>query len=331
MSARPAAEVDKQQLIGVDVGGTNIRLARVDEKGRISARRQMQAEFSTLCAADAASRVVETLQSLIHPRLTQQRIAAVGIGFPGFFDTEGSLLLSSPNIPGLTDAPLAEHLSAKLGVPVFMQNDAALAALGEFRFGAGRGAHALLHLTLGTGIGGGLVLGDRIYTGDGGMALEIGHMQIGHMEPGATRTGQPHIVPDERRCGCGHIGCLETFASAAAVASRYSQASGRQTNAHDVCRLAEQGDATAGRIIREAGECLGRAIAEAVKLLDVRLVTISGGLSNAWPLLHPPLRDALDQFVLPPQQGKIEVRRSELDDDAGILGAAAFALDGLAR
>ena len=308
--------MNKQQVIGVDVGGTNIRLARIDAHGKISKRHQMQAQLSALSAADAASRVVETLQSLIRPHLTKQPITAVGIGFPGFFDTEGSLLLSSPNIPGLSNIPLAGQLSEALGVPVFTQNDAALAALGEARFGAGRNAHALLHLTLGTGIGGGLILADRIYTGDGGMALEIGHM---------------HIAPDDRRCGCGHAGCLETYASASAVASRYSRASGRQTDARGVCRLAEQGDETAGRIIREAGEYLGRAIAEAVKLLDVRLVTISGGLSNAWPLLHPPLRETLQRHVLPPQQGKIEVLRSELDDDAGILGAAALALDSLAR
>jgi len=306
-------DINTPTVLGVDVGGTNIRLAIVDTQGEIGERSNQQADLSQLNGQGAAQCVLDTLSEAILPLLEKHpQITAVGIGFPGFFDNKTGLMISSPNIPGLRDFALADALHKRLRLPVHVQNDASLAALGEFRFGAVQGLSSLLHLTLGTGIGGGLILNGKMYGGDGGMAMEIGHM---------------HIAPEGRICGCGNTGCLETYASATAVSQGYLEQSGKRLNAQQICLLAEQGNQLALTILEEAGHYLGRAIAEAVKLLDVRHVSISGGLSQAWSLLFPTLSQALEERLIPPLRGRIHVCHSALNDDAGILGAAIFAFE----
>jgi glucokinase len=238
---------------------------------------------------------------------------AAGIGFPGFFKGDSGVLTASPNLPYLHDFPLASRLSEVLGMPVFACNDAMLAALGEHRFGAGKGLRNLLHLTLGTGIGGGLVLDGRPYAGESGMAMEIGHLRVER---------------DGRLCGCGGHGCLEAYASATAVAARFRELSGEACeDARAVYRLAKEGNPDARRVFIEAGGFLGRGIAEAVKLLDVGHVSISGGLSHAWDMLYPSMLEAVDAGLIVPQKTRVAIMPSTLGDDAGLLGAAVYALD----
>lgn len=303
-------------VLGVDVGGTNIRLAVVDSRGNISKRQQHEARLSQLDVEDATrstERLLDTLEGAIHPLLEQySEIGGIGIGFPGFFDHQTGCMLSSPNIPNLSNVPLAELLGKRLNRTVRVQNDASLAALGEFGFGVGVGLTSLLHLTLGTGIGGGLIINKQLYTGDGGMAMEIGHLRV---------------APEDRICGCGASGCMETWASASAVAERFGAISGMQADAREVCRLAESGNAHALTVLHDAGRILGRGIAEAVKLLDTRQISISGGLTGAWEYFFPALQQELDNRLLPPLVGKVNVQCSSLGDDAGILGAATLALE----
>jgi len=302
--------------LGIDVGGTNIRLAVVDEQGVIIESHREQAQLSQhgiVDAAKSAERVLDVLAGIIRPVLEKHAgIEGIGIGFPGFFDTSSGLLLSSPNIPGLLEFPLEERLGKHLSCPVHAQNDASVAALGEFRFGAGKGAASLLHLTLGTGVGGGVVINGQLYGGDGGMAMEVGHL---------------HIAPEDRQCGCGARGCLETWASATAVAERFAAMSGIQADAREVAALADEGNEHALGVLHDAGSMLGRGIAEISKLLDIRRVSISGGLTGAWQHLSPAMNDAMNARLIPPLVGKIDVRRSILGDDAGILGAAAMVFD----
>jgi len=261
--------------LALDVGGTNIRLAVVDQSGHIIARQQCNTSLSHIHVSSddqAETEILRILTSSIADILaSHSHIHVVGIGFPGFFRQETGVLVSSPNIPCLLDFPLAERLSDAVSLPVHVQNDATLAALGEFRFGIGRELKNLLHLTLGTGVGGGLILNGIPYLGESGMAVEIGHSCV---------------VPNGRACGCGGSGCLETYASASGIVARYAE-TGHQdaTNAEDVYRKALDGDMVAERILHEAGTCLGQAIAEAVKLLDVHNVSISGGLTGAWSFL----------------------------------------------
>ncbi len=306
------AEMAERLVLGVDVGGTNIRLATVDGAGHVGERSRHPSGLSHIAAGEGSAKsVLEVLQQAIRPMLDRHPdVTGIGIGFPGFFDEHSGRLLSSPNIPGLRDIPLAARLGEYLGYPVRVGNDASLAALGEFRFGVGAGHETLLHLTLGTGIGGGVIINRRLYNGDGGMAMEIGHL---------------HVAPEDRLCGCGAYGCMETWASATAVAARFVAASGVQADAREVCRLADAGNADAVRVLQDAGRILGRGVAESLKLLDIRHVSISGGLTGAWEHLAPAMQQELDACLLPPQRGKVKVQRSALGDDAGILGAAAWA------
>jgi len=306
-------------VLGVDVGGTNIRLAVVDAKANIIGRRQHEARLSQHGAGSDAAQsmtlVLDALEDAIRPLLERHPdIAGIGVGFPGFFDNQTGSMLYSPNIPGLSNVPLAEQLTKRLGRTVQVQNDASLAALGEFRFAFGGKLSSLLHLTLGTGIGGGVIMYGRLYTGDGGMAMEIGHLRV---------------APEDRLCGCGARGCMETWASASAVAERYKELSGMQADARKVGQLATAGDEHALAVLNDAGRILGRGIAEAVKLLDIRQVSISGGLTGSWRYFAPSMQKELDANLLPPLVGKVSVQCSLLGDDAGILGAAALALGGI--
>jgi len=305
------------RALALDVGGTNIRRAVVGQSGHIIARQQCNTSLSHMDASSSDQAETEILRILISSITDMQTshsgIHTVGIGFPGFFRQETGILVSSPNIPCLINFPLAERLSDAVSLPVHVQNDAALAALGEFRFGIGRKLKNLLHLTLGTGVGGGLILNGIPYLGESGMSVEIGHSCV---------------VPNGRACGCGGSGCLEAYASASGVVTRYAETEHQHaTNAEEIYRKALEGDVVAAQILREAGSYLGQAIAEAVKLLDVHNVSISGGLAGAWSFLSEPMNASLNEKLIPPLKGKVRLHRSRLADDAGLLGAAILALE----
>lgn len=298
-------------FLAADVGGTNIRAAVVDDSGDIVD--DIRAETNLSTPEITEKQIIAQLATLFSGLIEKHpSIHAIGIGFPGFFIGDSGIVSASPNIPRLRNFNLAASLSEALKLPVTAQNDALCAAIGEHRLGAGKGRNNLLHLTLGTGIGGGLVLNGTPYSGEGGMAMEFGHLRVDYSD-------------DARACGCGGRGCIEAYASATAVAQSHAEAGGAKLSAAAIFELAQQGDALATRIIEEAGSYLGMAIAEAVKLLDIHTVTISGGLTGAWLLLHPAIMDGLDNNLIPPLKDKISVLRSTLGDNAGILGAAALA------
>ncbi len=308
-------------VLALDVGGTHVRAAVVDEVGRIRIRWRDATKLSRLPNdALANETVARLLTGHIQRMMDEARekmgraIGAVGLGFPGFI--RQGVALSSPNIPGLADLPLASELERRLGLPVRVENDAALAALGEAHFGSKSPLPDLIHLTLGTGVGGGLVLNGRLYTGSDGMAMEIGHLCV---------------RPGGRRCGCGNLGCLEAYASARAVAERWRELSAHakagETEAREIHQLAKAGDPVARQVLEEAGACLGLAIAQAANLLDVRQVRIGGGMSGAWDILQMPLEAALDAHLIPPLKQSVSASPSRLGEDAALLGAATLARD----
>ncbi|RMH19461.1 MAG: ROK family protein, partial [Gammaproteobacteria bacterium] len=213
----------------------------------------------------------------------------------------------------LKNIDLAGQLSRYLNRSVCVQNDALCAAIGEQHYGAGQGITDLIHVTLGTGIGGGLIINDRPYFGRGGMAMEIGHLQIESGEPA-------------RRCGCGQSGCLEAHASATALSRQYQESTGKMLTGEELFQQAESGDHFARQLFEKAGNYLGMALSHCVKILDIHHITISGGPIGAWPLLYPHLIESLRSRVLAPQRRAIQVVPSSLDDQAGILGAAVLAL-----
>lgn len=302
-------------VIAADIGGTNIRLAIVDPQGQIVAESRFQAELSRhaeTSQATAETHVIKILTEAIKPFASQHGANRLGMGFPGFFHGRSGLLASSPNLPLLQDFALAERLSDTLGMSVTVENDALCAAIGEQKYGAGQGRANLLHITLGTGIGSGLILNNIPYSGEHGMAMEFGHLCIEHHKG--------------RLCGCGNHGCVEAYASATALIKRFTEICQCEiADARSIFEQARQGHACALTITNEAGMYLGMAIAEAVKLLDVTTITVSGGLSGGWDILHPALKRELDNNLIPPLKGKVDVLRSRLDDNAGLLGAATIA------
>jgi len=307
-------------FLALDVGGTHVRGAVVDSTGSILTQAKIKSELSKTgldTPQQTEDRVLcvlsECLQDLKekHPEA-----CTAGIGFPGFFRSETGIVEASPNIPQLHEFDLAGALSKQLKISVSAQNDALLAALGEFRFGAGKGLSQLIHITLGTGVGGGAILNNAPYSGDGGMAMEIGHLRV-----------EPQDSKSARMCGCGNRGCLEAYSSATAIAARFMEASGHKVNdARQVYALATGGDAIARRILEEAGDYLGRALAEAVKLLDIRNISISGGLASAWNIFHPAMASSLEHELIPPLRDRVNIHRSTLGDNAGLLGAATLAM-----
>lgn len=296
-------------VLAADIGGTNIRTALISPAGEIVQQHRQRVDLST--CANTTEDVIKTLVQQLEPMAA--KASSIGIGFPGFFHGKSGVLAASPNLPALRELPLADILETHLGCDVQIQNDALCAALGEFHFGAGKGKSHLIHITLGTGVGGSLILQRQPLYGEGGMAMEFGHLCVD------TSANAP-------RCNCGKQGCVEAFASATAIRRLYAAERNKGLDAVDIYQLAEQGDAFAASLFTQAGHRLGQAIAEAVKLLDVYTVSISGGLTGAWPRIHPPMMQSLEANVISPQRGLIRVLPSTLYDQGGVLGAASLAM-----
>ena len=313
---------DKAHIaIAADVGGTNIRVAALLENGVIQREYRVQATLSRHME-DSSKRAVsyvvsvltQTLQRMIDEVKPEYAISGIGIGFPGFFNAYGSTLLASPNLPQIKHVALAQMLSEQLHLPVMMQNDALCAAMGEHRFGAAKGSSHLLHVTLGTGVGGGIIICHRPYVGETGMAMELGHVRTGD--------GHNRVV-----CGCGGRGCLETYASAMGVLHSYQhQYNGKAmlADSEAVYQAACAGDMAAIDAFSLAGRHLGLALAHAVSLLDIRTITISGGMLGAWDFYYPSLWETLQKHTIPLVHDEIRVLRSTLADHAGVLGGAAL-------
>jgi len=303
------------RVLAADIGGTNIRLAIIGPQGQIVAESRVQAELSRHAEPSQAAaeiHVIKILTEAIQPFVNKHALNNLGMGFPGFFHGQSGLLASSPNLPLLQNFALTDRLSDALDINVSVENDALCAAIGEQKYGAGQGRANLLHITLGTGIGSGLILNNAPYSGEHGMAMEFGHLCIEHH--------------DGRLCGCGNHGCVEAYASATALMKRFTEICQCEiADAKSIFDQARQGHACAVTITNEAGMYLGMAIAEAVKLLDVTTITVSGGLIGGWDILHPALKRELDNNLIPPLKGKVDVLRSKLDDNAGLLGAATIA------
>jgi len=297
-------------LIGIDVGGTNLRLGVLDD-GLVIDDMRFQANFSEICKSNAAdmawSKILEVTVNAINVMLKKHpNVSSIGIGFPGFIDPNTQEILQSPNLPGLLNADLSGHLSRMINLPVLVENDALVAAYGEFR-SLNSADRDLIYVGLGTGVGGGLILNGQPFGGQHGMAMEIGHMIT---------------VPDGRLCGCGNNGCMEQYASASGVSLSYKALTGKVIAADAVASLARAGDIDAIHAYETAGFNLAIAIANIIKVLDIRLILIGGGMSQAWDLMSNMFQTTLTSALIPVLRGKVEVKVSTTGDQSGIIGAA---------
>lgn len=296
--------------LGVDIGGTNLRVGVVQARKVIHEQR-FPADFSSICKQHAPAIALQEILRISLSALQQAiklypGVGAIGMGFPGFIDPQSGYVMQSPNLPGLRNVDIAGELSRLVGLPVKMENDALVAALGEFML-LEAAPRSMVYIGLGTGVGGGLIHAARPYPGEHGIAMEVGHIIT---EPGG------------RKCGCGNHGCLEQYAAAPGVITSYALAMGDTLSARDIADRAAQGDAAALEAYVLAGQHLGRAIAHIAKILDPQLVLIGGGMSQAWPYFAPAMHAQLDQDSIPVLKGKIDIKASGSSDQAGIIGAA---------
>jgi glucokinase len=306
--------------IGIDVGGTKIAGGVVDEQGTIvsTARR--------VSPASDSQAIEQAIEELVGELRASHDVSGVGIGAAGFVDAARSTVLFAANL-AWRDEPLRKELEERLGLPVVVENDANAAAWGEFRFGAGADVDDLLLVTIGTGVGGGVVLAGSLYRGGFGIAAEIGHMRV---------------VPDGRLCGCGNHGCWEMYASGRALV-RGAQEEAREGSLIAKAMVeragsieaisgplltqgAHEGDPFAVEQIETLGRWLGEGIATLAAILDPTVVVVGGGVSEAGDLLLEPIRAAFRTNLTGRTYRPIaEIRPASLGNTAGMIGAADLA------
>ncbi len=303
-------------ILAVDIGGTQLRAAvyPIDEPIAIKVER--------IPSHAPEETVLERLVSLArHLWPPDGSVDAIGVSVAGPTDPRRGLVMTTPNIKEWTDFPLADRLQEQLGPPVYLGNDANLAALAEWQFGAGRGHHNLLYLTISTGIGGGVIVDDRLLLGEHGLAAELGH-----------------VVVDSSRsapiCGCGFRGHLEAFSSGTAIeryvatelaAGKSSSLAGRPS-AKQIAEAAREGDRLAIKAFRRAGTYLGIGVANYLHIFNPSCILLGGGVSRSGSLLREPFEASLREHVFHPSYlDDLTIAYAELGDDAGLLGAFALA------
>ena len=301
--------------IGIDVGGTNIRFGVFNQTQLLDEIR-LEANLCKLCSnllpEHASYEIVRILSSGIISLIEKGHvIQSVGIGFPGFIDPDSKKIIASPNLPGLRYFNLAEELSRILGLPFTLENDANCAAYGEFIL-AGKPQGGLIYIGLGTGVGGGLVINDKIFTGQHGFAMEVGHIIV----------ERPAFEASGRQCGCGNKGCTEQYASASGIAISYFNATQQNLTAAQIAKLAGEGDQYAIAAYLLAASTLAQALASITKVLDIKSVVIGGGVASAWPLMKLAFMQRFEADLIPVLRSTIQVKISNANDKAGMLGAA---------
>ena len=325
---------DAPYVLGVDLGGTNVRAAVLDKTGKqIGSGRAPS--MATEGVENTVSQIVHAAKTAIRSSgVDDSEIAGVGIGVPGHIDEKNGVVLWAPNFYDrgvqYRNIDMARPIQDQLKQPVFMGNDANVAALGEFRFGAGRAIRSMVMVTLGTGIGGGIILDGKLWTGSTGGAGEIGHL----------------IVAAGERGGAAAFGSLESMGQIAAICERAARkiSQGRKSiladrcdydwrllTPKDIAEAALEGDALSLETFEETGYYVGLGIASIVNLLNPQMVVVGGGVSQAGDLILEPIRRAARANAIKTMIDVCPIVPAELGDDAGIYGGASLVLDAIER
>lgn len=305
-------------VVGVDVGGTNIKLGIVNAKGNIVAR----TSFPTTRFSASKKILIDAIAQHIHDLLTLQRISikdvfGIGIGLPGLVDPKSGIVRFLPNIPGWRNVPLASLLSKRMHLPVYIDNDVKVITLAEAIFGAGRGVKHLVCLTLGTGVGAGLILDGRLYRGAANAAGELGHMPLNQHGP---------------VCNCGGTACFERYVGNKALTTMVAEFSkDPQATVFTMNALAKKGDKKALAYWQKAAGVIGDGLVGIVNLLNPTLIIIGGGVSNNHQFLFPGIRAVLKKRCMSLQGKMVKIKRAHFKDDAGIIGAYVLVTDAQQR
>jgi glucokinase len=297
-----------QRTIGIDVGGTKILAGVVERDGAVvrTERRETPVE-STQAFLEGLAEVVDALRD--------DSVAAVGIGIPSTIDQREGMSVFSVHVP-LEGVPLRERGERYLGLPVAIDNDANAAAVAEWTIGAGRGTQHMIMLTLGTGVGGGLILGGRLYRGSSGAAAELGHMVLQFDGP-------------ECRGFCTGRGHFEYFTSGSAANELAQELFGPESDSRQLVTAAREGDERAVGGLAEMGRRLGAGLASLVNVFDPEAIVIGGGFGDALDLLLGPALETMRRDALPPGRDRVRVLPAELGEDAGMVGAGLIAYETL--
>jgi glucokinase len=310
-------------IVGIDIGGTTVKLAlvRTGEGHEILAPGRIDTG-----AKDPGPQIVARIAEAVRKMLrdTGETAIGVGVGCPGLINNKTGIVVTSANLPTFANFQLAGELQKQLSLPVAIHNDAKAACLGEFLFGASKGMRNMVLLTLGTGVGGGVITGGRLLTGADNAATELGHVKVAYGDEAPP-------------CACGTRGCIEAFlgikginrlATAALAKGRPSTLSATQLTTKDIGLAAHAGDAVAKEICETAGYFLGRGIAHFIEIFNPERVVLAGGVSRVTYLLMPGIRRAMEQYCsFPATRDRAEVVATSLPDDINVLGAAAVYLN----
>ena len=292
--------------VGIDIGGTNIKAGLVDDSGAVRDARRVPSVI------DDIDGLLKTLAAIVEDFQKQVPIDAVGIGVPGLRSTKTHLIETSPNIPCIHNLNLEALLSKQLKLPVLSENDANAGAYGEWVVGAGRGVQHMAYLTIGTGLGCGLVLSGALYRGASGYAGEIGHV---------------NVEPAGRPCACGSVGCFETRVSAPGLIATARELGMNESSAEVIYNAAIRGDTAALATFEVTGRFLGIACANLINLLNLESIVIGGGVMASSDLLLRSATDEVRQRAFEPAARICPIVQSQLRTDAGLIGAAMLARD----
>jgi len=306
----------ERYFIGIDVGGTNLRSALVGRSGNILERRRCASRIEEGLDAFCERLLAEIAVLRDSAALRGVLVEAIGIGVPGLLGRDG-MVHSSVNMRPLNGFNLAACVEARTALPTVCGNDANVIALGELRFGAGRGFTSCMVITIGTGLGSGLILDGKLWTGSGGFAAEFGHITVA-----------PEGVP----CPCGNRGCLEQYVSAGSLVrfarEHMPERAAESLSAEKVAELARKGDSAALAAFDQIGYWLGIGLATLANILNIQAVIIGGGVSPSFDLLLPALRRNIKQRCFPQIYEGLVIEKALLGDDAGMIGGAALAAAG---
>ena len=308
--------------IGIDLGGTNIKFGLVAADGKIIKRARIPTQ-----AQAGPKRTLRRMINVIRHLVKDYEVRAIGVGAAGLIDHEQGVIRVPPNLPGWDGAPVKETIEKALEIPCFVSNDVNCCALGELLFGAGIGKRDLFCLTLGTGVGGGIISDGKLVIGANGVAGEVGHIVI---------------FPDGQICRCGSRGCLECYVGAEYIVQRTAaklRMQGPKLKSRSlirkytgnkpelitpklISRAAQHGDKLALEVIEEIGYYVGLAVSNVVQLLDSELVVIGGGISGFGKPLLDSIRHTVEERLIKFPDRRLAIVLSELGDDAGVLGAS---------
>lgn len=292
----------EKYIIGIDLGGTNCRFGLVSLNGRILK------QFSVKVGDNRDHGSITKLLSQGISKLQTGKILGVGIGAPGIVDFDRRMIVSSPHYPAWHNFKLAEKLSKKCELPVVLDNDANMIALGESWIGAGKGIKNFIMITIGTGIGGGIVIDNKVFHGDNGFAGEIGHQIIQY---------------DGQKCDCGGKGCWETLVSIEGLKKLTTKLGLENVRPRELSKIALEGNRSAKLAWKRFGSYLGAGITSLINILGIHTVIIGGGIGRGWDSFIDDTKNEIPKRLYKESTKRLVLKKAKLGDDAGILGSAA--------